>query len=268
MSATLPMLPWFPRDFLAATRGWSVTQKGLYRELLDLQWELGYLPADPSELQRLIQASDDEWHAAWPKCASKFAPTAGGIQNARLEAIRSESLRLRAKRVAAAERTNAERHAHRDADRNGDCAAERLAERDAQRRLLSIPILSSPESGDSSGISRAPNRTDRAFHDQVIAAYHEALPSLSRVKVWSRKRRQALDARIRERVADGKPADGLAYWQNFFAEVAASDFLCGRGSKSDWCCDLEWLLRPENFAKTIEGRYSRSRGNGSAAHAA
>jgi hypothetical protein len=36
--------------------------------------------------------------------------------------------------------------------------------------------------------------------------------------------------------------------------VAESDLLCGR--KGEWRADLEWLLRPENFLKVIEGRYA------------
>jgi len=28
---SLPMLPWFPANFLSATRGWSVTARGVYR---------------------------------------------------------------------------------------------------------------------------------------------------------------------------------------------------------------------------------------------
>lgn len=97
-----------------------------------------------------------------------------------------------------------------------------------------------------------------AFHKEVIDAYHEILPCLPRVKGWSKRRRQALDARIAERKADGKPADTIAYWRSLFETVAQSDLLCGRAG--EWRADLEWLLKPENFLKTIEGRYASRRG--------
>jgi hypothetical protein len=101
----------------------------------------------------------------------------------------------------------------------------------------------------------------RTFHNQVIEAYHELCPDLPRVKGWSDKRRRSLDARIRERCKDGKPADQLSYWETFFREqVAASDFLSGR--KTDFRCDLEWLLGPQNFLKTIEGKYANRQRNG------
>jgi len=84
------------------------------------------------------------------------------------------------------------------------------------------------------------------------------------VKTWTEKRVRALNARVRERLMEGKAADGVDYWRAFFRNVAASDFLCGR--TKDFRADLEWLLRPENFAKVIEGRYNAPASNG-ATHA-
>ncbi len=101
----------------------------------------------------------------------------------------------------------------------------------------------------------------------MIEAYHDALPELPRVKAWSKPRRQSLDARIRERISDGKPADSLDYWRQFFTQVSTSDFLCGR-SKADFRADLEWLLRPENFLKTIEGKYVNRAGSNGASYGA
>lgn len=112
--------------------------------------------------------------------------------------------------------------------------------------------------------SRPQRRTGNEFHCQIIAAYHEVLPDLPRVKVWTRRRAQALDARIRERCKDGKPADTIGYWRSLFEQVAASPFLCGRST--DFRAHLEWLIKPENFAKVIEGRYAATRSNG-AVHA-
>jgi hypothetical protein len=93
-----------------------------------------------------------------------------------------------------------------------------------------------------------------AFHDEVIAAYHTHCADLPGVKDWNDKRRKALNARISERLKDGKPADTIAYWHEFFDTVAASDHLNGRG-KSDWRANLEWLLQKSNFLKVIEGSY-------------
>jgi hypothetical protein len=129
-------------------------------------------------------------------------------------------------------------------------------------------VLEDSDSRPRRGRTRErPAYEGKAFHDQVIEAYHQALPDLPAVKVWSPKRRQALTTRIRERCQDGKPADTVEYWRKFFAGVAASDFLCGRtvprDGRAPFRADLEWLIRPENFAKVIEGRYN---GGGNSAH--
>lgn len=92
------------------------------------------------------------------------------------------------------------------------------------------------------------------LHQAVIDLYHECLPNAPGVKAWTPKRRQALDARICERLADHKPADQPDYWRTFFENVAASDFLAGR--TTDFCADLEWLLEPKNFLHVIEGRFT------------
>jgi hypothetical protein len=126
-----------------------------------------------------------------------------------------------------------------------------------------------PDPGPGPGVlvadssdSRPQQRTASvSLHEEVLEIYHELLPDLPAVKVWSKKRRRVLDARIRECCMRGKPADSPGYWRSYFGQVAASDFLCGR--KGDFRASIDWLLAPTNFIKVIEGNYdNRSRGNG------
>jgi uncharacterized protein YdaU (DUF1376 family) len=94
------MLPWYPSSFISATRGWSVTARGIYRELLDSQWELGSLPADSAELQRLIGATNSEWKH-WPIVSPKFPQCSDGLRrNSRLEQHRAKCIE-RSKKAAA-----------------------------------------------------------------------------------------------------------------------------------------------------------------------
>lgn len=97
----------------------------------------------------------------------------------------------------------------------------------------------------------------KEFHEMVVSAYHELVPTLPTVRDWSDRRRKKLDERVAERVKAGKRADQIEYWRGVFEKVQASDFLCGR--KSDWRCPgIEWLLDKENFLKVIEGSYDNS----------
>ena len=49
----------------------------------------------------------------------------------------------------------------------------------------------------------------------------------------------------------------MDWWRRYFLGVRDQPFLMGEGEKA-WCADLEWLLRPKNMPKVIDGRY-RSR---------
>lgn len=142
----LAMLPWFPGDFMRSTRGWSVTAKGVYRELLDAQWDLGKLPHDPEKLRVLIGATPEEWARGWPLCESKFPGRLGRCRlNPTLELHRGKSRNLRESRIKGAEATNAKRAAQRDAQRNSsDTPSDTPSERFLSDPLLSDPIRNNP----------------------------------------------------------------------------------------------------------------------------
>lgn len=102
-------------------------------------------------------------------------------------------------------------------------------------------------------------------HQRVIDLYHERLPACPRVIDWNVTRQGYLRQRWREQAVIGKwqsGADGLNYFARFFDFVGQSKFLTGRtpgrGDKPPFVADLEWLLRPTNFAKVREGKYHGS----------
>jgi hypothetical protein len=94
----------------------------------------------------------------------------------------------------------------------------------------------------------------RCPHAEIIALYHETLPSLPRVRDWT----DARQGYLRKRWCEAKDRQSLDWWRDFFGYVGRSDFLmgrkCGRGGEP-FQCDLEWLVRPRNFVKVIEGKY-------------
>ena len=109
-SSKLQFLPWFPARFLSSTRGWSITAKGVYRELYDCQWEMLGLPADPAALQVLIGATKAEWRASWSIVEPEFPIDIDGLRrNPLLEADRGRSLAIRDRNRLGAEKTNAKR---------------------------------------------------------------------------------------------------------------------------------------------------------------
>lgn len=96
----------------------------------------------------------------------------------------------------------------------------------------------------------AKGTTDTVPQQQIIDLYHATCPDLPKVKAWHRQRQQLLACRWKE----DEKRQSLDYWGKFFAAVKQSDFLYGRTS-TGFRASLEWLLRPTNFAKVIEGNY-------------
>lgn len=104
-------------------------------------------------------------------------------------------------------------------------------------------------------------------HQQIISMYHEFLPTCPQVMEWTEQRQGLLRARWREKARPNGRSQGyasveagLAYWRRFFAHVAESRFLTGQcqpgpNGRPVFVATLEWLLRPSNFAKVIEGNY-------------
>ena len=95
-------------------------------------------------------------------------------------------------------------------------------------------------------------------HTEIIAVYHEVLPACTRVKVWDDTRQSMLRKRWRE---DAK-RQSLDYWRRLFAHCAKSDFLMGRAVGSNgrpFQLSLDWIIKPTNFAKIIEGKYNNVR---------
>jgi Sec-independent protein translocase protein TatA len=92
-------------------------------------------------------------------------------------------------------------------------------------------------------------------HEDIIALYHEALPELRRVSKWTPQRQKTLRARWRE----DKTHQSLDWWRSLFGYVRQSDFLMGRipgrNGQSPFEADLEWIVRPQNLVKIIEGAY-------------
>lgn len=73
----------------------------------------------------------------------------------------------------------------------------------------------------------------------------ETLPKVLRM---TDGRRKTIAARWK---AEGKSLDTF---KTVFEKAAASDFLTGHGARG-WVASFDWLLKPEKFAQTLEGKY-------------
>lgn len=148
---------------------------------------------------------------------------------------------------------------------------ERLRERlpDACKTPATVEAMPAPSPSPSpspsqelftppnGGVVVAKPTTPECPHAEIVALYHEILPELRRVRDWTPDRQAFLRARWRE-----KPdRQDLGWWRRFFGYVRRCPWLMGEGNPADdrepFTADLEWLVRPKNFRKVIEGKYER-----------
>lgn len=105
----------------------------------------------------------------------------------------------------------------------------------------------------------------------IIDLYHQLLPTAPRVMTWGPQREALLRQRWREMATTTNAelgngyrtqADGLDWWGRYFTYVSKSHFLSGRAPGRDggapFLATLEWLIRPKNFPKVLEGHYHRN----------
>jgi len=101
-------------------------------------------------------------------------------------------------------------------------------------------------------------------HQSVIDMYHKYLPTLRKVEVWNSARQGYLRQRWREvalelsKEKDIVADDILTWFGDFFQHIGTSKFLTGKVNSKDgraFTADLEWILKPSNFAKIVEGKY-------------
>jgi uncharacterized protein YdaU (DUF1376 family) len=148
----MAMLPWFHRDFLAATQGWTLSECGAYFLLLGAQWEMGPLPDNQAELAAIARTSTRDFKAIWRKVSRKFTATPAGLVNGRLEDHRRKALELRDQHRTGANQTNAKRWGNHTAAVIP--IAERLAERSLSDTHSESLCVSPPSPSPSPSLKR------------------------------------------------------------------------------------------------------------------
>lgn len=91
--------------------------------------------------------------------------------------------------------------------------------------------------------------------DLIIDHYHQKCPGMPRVTLLNESRKNTIKARLKEVGADGV--------MKMIQNAGLSEFLNGKNERS-WIASFDWLFKPANFAKVLEGNYlntKKSNGN-------
>lgn len=131
------------QKILGATKGWKDDEFGAYVKLLIEQFDNGFIPDDPDEIDRLITTRKKNW----PRLVKKFtAPSdAGQLRNTFMIGIRNEA-HERSAINAENGKKGAEIKKKKRSDRlaNGEAVAKR-----SDKRGLSQPVTSNQEPEDT-----------------------------------------------------------------------------------------------------------------------
>ena len=256
----------FLGDYARDTKGLSIIEHGAYLLLLQHQYATEVpIPNELPELFRVAGAMTAAERKAVEKVAGRFFPVNGDGRrhNKRAEEeIEKHRQQVEHNRTAGA-------LGGRPRKKPGDNPSGSL---DGTRKEPGDNPSHSqkPEDSKASDASHrkaaaAPHGPD-CPHEKLIALYHELLPTCTKVVEWTEQRKALMRARWREqaqpngkRPGYGTVEQGIAFWHRFFAYVAKSEFLTGRAepgpNRKPFVADLEWLVRPKNFARVIEGKY-------------
>ena len=104
-------------------------------------------------------------------------------------------------------------------------------------------------------------------HQEILNLYKKHLPQLAQPRVWDGVRQTNLRQRWLQ-AAKPSPfslegyktqADGLDWWDSFFAYIANDTKLAQGFETKDrtWRPDLVWIVNATNFAKIIDGKYQK-----------
>lgn len=93
---------------------------------------------------------------------------------------------------------------------------------------------------------------DPVPYEAIKTIYHDHCPSYPKIRKLSANRKKAIAARWKEYNGD------LAIFIELFTMAEASPFLKGQNDRN-WSADIDWLMKSDNMAKVLEGKYNDQR---------
>lgn len=252
-------------DYMRDTAQLSLSEHGAYLLLMAAYYSSDKpLPADAPSLYRIARAMTKSEQSSVMVVADRFFPVAGdGLRhNGRADREIEKALRrINSARANGSAGGRPRKEKENPPETQGKPSGFQSANPTETHsgEALQTPCSKEQKIREPEG-SLVPGkpRPVHCPHSEIVSIYHEVLPSLGRVRDWTEKRQ----AYLRKRWNDSPERQNLDWWREFFEFVGASDFLMGRKAGrggEPFECDLEWLVRPANFIKVIEGKYENRR---------
>lgn len=124
--------------------------------------------------------------------------------------------------------------------------------RDSKGRRQTVP-----EAIASSSAAPAADTRETVPCAEVFDLFDAKCPSLPQLKDRSEQRREAIRARWKAARKAQPDQDPRAWFIELFTAVEESDFISGRSGRATF--GFDWILKPANAQKILEGNYSNAR---------
>jgi uncharacterized protein YdaU (DUF1376 family) len=243
-------------DYRRDTNGLTVEQHGVYRTLLDEYYLTGaMLPDDIRQLCRIVRAITRSEKGAVAFIVGKFFQSRSDgylvQKGAEKELARISEVRSQNQHNADA-RWNKNKHLREAGASTPQCDGNANHEPVTSNHIIEL-------SKDSS-ISGIPSNTNSSIEKECVAFWNDLAKQISLpiAQITTEKRRQAIAARL-------KDLGGMEGWHALLGKVRDSPFL--RGESGNFRATIDWIIKPTNTVKIMEGNYDysrpRSNGNGS-----
>lgn len=120
--------------------------------------------------------------------------------------------------------------------------------------------LSSETSSDVCAAVGVSPKSSKIPYERIAELWNETLGDLlPKVQALSEARKRNIKARLAEAKAT-TPEAAEAWARNLFERVRASAFLTGQSGKG-WQASFDWVIKPTNCAKVLEGNYDNRNQN-------
>jgi uncharacterized protein YdaU (DUF1376 family) len=244
-------------DYLADTAHLTTEEHGAYLLLLFSYWQTGK-PLRADRLASVSRMSNERW-ACVEQTLSEFFDVKKGLWThfrveADLEKVGSKSKKNSEAGKKSAKARALAKQSLEDADpANVSTNVEQTYQRnvnhtdtdtDTDKEKDQKP-LSLDEPNDVGKLQKIP-------YEEIRQLYAVNLPTLPQVKLFDQARKNSIKSRWN---ADPR-FQKLEFWEKFFQHIAKSKFLMGQTNPPWHGCCFDWIFKPANFKKIVEGNYS------------
>ena len=238
-------------DYISHTMHLDDAEDLAYRRLLDWYYMSEKpLPLDVALVSRRIRLDED---VVSPVLKEFFEKTKNGYINARADdEIKAYNVRV-------------------DINRKVGKLAHKKTVKVTSTVALSPPQQNRTDTEQNITTDANASMSETAFppcpHKELLKLYQKHLPHLTQPRIWEGSRMTTMKSRWVQasRPSEYSPKgynslpEGLAWWNSFFGYIAGDTSL-PKGFESNgrtWKPDLVWIINPTNFAKIIDGKYSK-----------